>query len=129
MTIKKDCPICKRPTVHLYTAPGGAMVCHRCLAIPKALNLAHLEGVPDASIQEFFALFKKSNDTGRALKIPGTLITPAFRRFMDSFLEAMNASLSKEEGKAMIDEPAPFELKWVDLAESTRDLPEEEVTE
>lgn len=90
MTIKKDCPICKRKTVHLYTAPGGAMVCHRCLAIPKALNLAHFEGVPDASIQEFFALFKKSNDTGRALKIPGTIITPAFRRFMDSFLEAMN---------------------------------------
>ena len=27
------------------------------------------------------------------------------------------------------EEPAPFELKWVDLAESTRDLPEEEVTE
>ena len=44
MTIKKDCPICKRPTVHLYTAPGGAMVCHRCLAIPKALNLARFRG-------------------------------------------------------------------------------------
>ena len=30
---------------------------------------------------------------------------------------------------AELEEPAPFELKWVDLAESTRDLPEEEAPE
>ena len=89
MNETKQCPVCKSPAVKLYTAPGGAMVCHRCLALPKALNLAHIEGVPDASIQEFFALFKTSYETGRALKIPGTIITPAFRRFMDTFLKAM----------------------------------------
>ena len=95
----KDCQICKIPAAKLYTAPGGAMVCHRCLAISKALNLARIEGVPDASIQEFFELVKTAHDTGRALKIPGTIITPSFRRFMDAFLKAMAEGEGEGEGE------------------------------
>ena len=88
MTPLKTCQICSNATSRLYTAPGGAMVCQRCLAVPKALNLARIEGVPEETMQLILLAVAEAGETG-VFRIPEAIYTPAVERFLTSFLGAI----------------------------------------